>query len=139
MEDAVDALEVERAVDEVETLDRQPAGVLLLQRRVVVVRERVPARRVVAPLEERAEQVRADEPGGAGDDVAHGPGMLGQRPQDRPVPSQADLGEEARHEDALLELAEARLGPLAAGERESELRVAAAGGQRSGNPPRSAC
>ena len=43
---------------------------------------------------------------------------------------QAHVGEEARHRHALAEVAEPRLGPLAAGERERELRVAAPGRQR---------
>ena len=72
MEHAVDPVELEWIVGEVDALDRQAARVLLLQRRVVVVRERVPADGVVAALEERAEELRPDEPGGAGDDVAHG-------------------------------------------------------------------
>src|SRR6185295_8491009 len=42
------------------------------------------------------------------------------------VLGQAELREEARHHDPLAEVAEARLGPLAARERESELGVAAA-------------
>ena len=78
MEDAVYAGEVERVLDEVDLLDRETLRVLLLQRRVVVVRERVPADGIVAAVEERAEQVRADEAGRAGDDVAHGHGMLGE-------------------------------------------------------------
>ena len=78
MEDAVDAREIERILDEVDLLDRQPLRVFLLQRRVVVVGERIPADRVVAAIEERAEEVRADEPGCTGDDVAHGHGMLGE-------------------------------------------------------------
>ena len=71
MEHAVDAREVELVRGEVDPLHREPARVLLLQRRVVVVGERIPADRVVAPLEQRAEELRADEPGRAGDDVAH--------------------------------------------------------------------
>ena len=43
---------------------------------------------------------------------------------------EADLGEVARHHDSLGEVAEPRLGPLAARERERELRVPAAGGER---------
>src|SRR4249919_564717 len=63
---------------------------------------------------------------------------LGER-QDRleravPVRSQADLGEVARHGDALDEVAEARLGSLAARECERELGVAAARGERDGEP-----
>ena len=78
MEDAVDASEVERILDEVDALDREPRRVLLLERRVVVVREQVPADRVVAAVEERSEEMRADEAGRTGDDVAHGHGMLGE-------------------------------------------------------------
>ena len=61
-----------RHADEVDSLNREPGRVLLLERGVVVVGERVVARGLVTPLEERPEEVRADEPGGAGDDVAHG-------------------------------------------------------------------
>ena len=71
MEHAVHTVQLERVLGEVDALHREPARVLLLERRVVVVRERVPADRVVTALEERAEKLRADEPGGAGDDVAH--------------------------------------------------------------------
>ena len=47
-----------------------------------------------------------------------------------PVLDEAEVGEEARHHDTLAEVAEARLGTLAAGELERELRVAAPRGQR---------
>ena len=73
MEDAVVAVEVELVLRDVETRHREVARVLLLQRRVVVVGVGVPARRIVAALEERAEELRPDEPGRAGDEVAHGP------------------------------------------------------------------
>ncbi len=79
MEDPVGALEIERILDEVDALDGQSARVLLLQRRVVVVGERVPADCVVPSLEKRSQELRADEPGGTGDDVAHSRGMLRQR------------------------------------------------------------
>ena len=47
-----------------------------------------------------------------------------------PVLDEAEVGEEACHHDALAEVAEARLGMLAAGERQRELGVAAPGRQR---------
>ena len=71
VEHPVDAREAELVRGDVDALHRETARVLLLQRRVVVVGERIPADRVVPPLEERAQELRADEPGGAGDDVAH--------------------------------------------------------------------
>ena len=90
--------------------------------------------------------MRADEAGGAGDEVAHGRGMLAAAAGlgDGRAPSssgdEADLGEVARHHDALAEVAEARLGSLAARERERELRIAAARGERdAGSRRRSAC
>ena len=109
---------------------------------VVVVRERVDADDLVPGGGERSREVRADEARGAGDDVAHGqasPGsaaigygqLLGERHERTAlVLDEAEVGEEAGHHDALAELAEARLGPLAAGERERELRVAAARRER---------
>ena len=57
VEDAVDPGELERVLDQIDSLDRNPVGVLLLQRRVVVVRERVPADSVMAALEQSAEEV----------------------------------------------------------------------------------
>src|SRR6187402_2354538 len=61
--------------------------------------------------------------------------MLGERVQGAvPVPSQADLREEAGHEDALLEVAEPRLGALALRKGESELGVAAARGEWEREP-----
>ena len=54
MEHAVEPVQRKRVLGEVDALDRQPGGVRLLQRRVVVVRERIPADRVVPALEERA-------------------------------------------------------------------------------------
>src|SRR4029077_9247608 len=47
-----------------------------------------------------------------------------------PGGDEAQVGEEAGHHDAVAEVAEARLGSLAAGERERELRIATAGGER---------
>ena len=109
MEDAVEPVELERVLRKVDAGDRKIAGVLLLQRRVVVVREGVPADGIVAAFQKRAEELGADEPGCAGDEVAHGWGMLGKR-QDRPeraasVRGEADLGEVARHRYPLGEVA----------------------------------
>ncbi len=53
VEDAVHPFEVERVLDEVDALDGQSASVLLLQRDVVVVGERVPADGVVPALQKR--------------------------------------------------------------------------------------
>ncbi len=72
MEDAVEAVEVELVLCDVETRDGEVARVLLLQRRVVVVGEGVPADGVVPALDERAQELRPDEPGRAGDEVPHG-------------------------------------------------------------------
>ena len=50
------------------------------------------------------------------------------------VGEEGQAREVARHHDAFAELAEARLGPLAAGEGERELGVAAPGGRRQREP-----
>src|SRR3954470_1816853 len=50
------------------------------------------------------------------------------------VGEEGQTREVARHQDSLAELAEARLGPLAAGERQRELRVAAPGCGRQREP-----
>ena len=81
MEDAVDAREVEIVGGKVRPQNVQAAGVLLLQRPVVVVGEAVDADDVVARVDERIREVRADEAGDACDDVAHR-GTLAPR-QDR--------------------------------------------------------
>src|SRR4051794_17067509 len=70
MEDAVEAAEVERVVREVDTAHVEVARVLLLQRRVVVVAEAVEADDLVPVAHEALGEVRADEPGRSGDDVA---------------------------------------------------------------------
>ena len=77
VEDAVEAREVELASARSTVRRSQPAassrvGVLLLEREVVVVGEAVDPDDVVAGGGERLGEVRADEPGGAGDGVAHG-------------------------------------------------------------------
>ncbi len=71
MEDAVDAVEIERLLGEIEAAHVEAARVLLLLGRVVVVGEAVDADDVVARLEQRLREVRADEAGGSGDDVSH--------------------------------------------------------------------
>src|SRR5262249_45038166 len=130
VEDAVEPGELEIVLHEVHAPDGQVAGVLLLERRVVVVGEGVPPDRFVALVEKSAEEVRADEPGRARDEVAHGWRSLRKR-QDRSILAvaawrEADLGEVPRHGDPLLEPPEPRLRALAAREGERELRVAAA-------------
>src|SRR3990172_3298382 len=65
VEDAVNAVEPERVDADVDPLDREAARVLLLQLRVVVVGEGIPARGVVPPVEERPQELRAHEAGGA--------------------------------------------------------------------------
>ena len=72
MEDGVVAGEVERVGGEVDASQVEPAGVLLLERRVVVVGQAVDADDLVTGGEEPFGEVRADEPGCAGDGVAHG-------------------------------------------------------------------
>src|SRR5581483_7071485 len=71
MEDAVDAVEVERVGGEVEAQDVEAGGVPLLLCRVVVVGEAVDSDDLVAGVRELVRQMRADEPGGAGDEVPH--------------------------------------------------------------------
>ena len=71
VEDAVEAGEVELVAGEVEAAHVEPAGVPLLQRGVVVVGERVDPDDLVPGRLERLGEVRADEAGGAGDDVPH--------------------------------------------------------------------
>jgi hypothetical protein len=70
VEDSVDPVEREVVLREVEPLDLEATRVLLLQRRVVVVGEAVDRDDVVAARQERFDELRADEPGSAGDDVA---------------------------------------------------------------------
>jgi hypothetical protein len=72
MEDAVEAGEVELVLGQVDTRDLEAGGVLLLQGDVVVVRERIERDKVVAVPEQRLGQVRADEAGGSGNEVAQG-------------------------------------------------------------------
>ena len=71
MEDAVDAVEVEHLVGEVELPDVEPPRVLLLLRAVIGAREAVDADDVVARLDERAGELRADEARRAGDEIPH--------------------------------------------------------------------
>jgi hypothetical protein len=71
MEDAVDAVEVELLVGEVDAQHLEAARVLFLLGRVVVVREAVDADDVVPGLLQRARELRADETRSARDDVSH--------------------------------------------------------------------
>ena len=117
-------------------------GVRALARRVVVVVEGVEPDDVVPVRGESLGEVRPDESGGAGDEVAHaqtspGSAAIGSGSSSANGTSsavlaghEAEVGEEPRHHDAGPELPEARLGALAAGERERELRVAAPGRER---------
>src|SRR5258708_15477984 len=75
MEDAVKAREVELVLGQVEATDVAATRVFLLQRRVVVVGEAVDADDVVAACDERLDEMRPDEPGRAGDGIAH-PGRV---------------------------------------------------------------
>ena len=71
MEDAVEAGEIELVARQVEPPHVQRRGVLLLERRVVVVGEAVDADHVVAARHERFGEQRADEARGACDYVSH--------------------------------------------------------------------
>src|SRR5437588_2980767 len=78
---------------------------------------------------------RPAEPGSAeGSRQTRGTSFRGRERLQRPVAvlREAEIGEEARHHDPLAEVAETRLGPLAARQRERELGVLAPGseGQR---------
>ena len=63
MEDAVDAVQLEVVHREIESLDVEPARVLLFERDVVVVREAVDAGDVVTLRAQPLRQVRPDKPG----------------------------------------------------------------------------
>jgi hypothetical protein len=71
VEHAVHAGQIERLLGQIAAQHVEPAGVLLFFGRVVVVGEAVDADDVVAILEQRVRKLRADEPGGSGDDVSH--------------------------------------------------------------------
>ena len=71
MEDGVEAGEVELVLGEILPPQLEPAGVLLLEGRVVVVGEAVDPDHLVAGGLQRLREVRADEPGRAGDQVPH--------------------------------------------------------------------
>ena len=71
MEDAVDVVELEIGVSEVEPANVEPVGVRLLLGNVVVVGEGVDADDLVAARLERSREGRADEAGRAGDDLSH--------------------------------------------------------------------
>ena len=71
MEDAVEAGEVERIAREVDTLEDETARILLLEGRVVVVRETVEPDDVVAARGQRVREMRADEARGSGHEVSH--------------------------------------------------------------------
>src|SRR5439155_20143842 len=71
VEDPVGAREVELVLGEVDARHVKARRVLLLERDVVVVGEAVERDDIVAALEQRLREVRADEARGAGDDVSH--------------------------------------------------------------------
>ena len=71
MVDAVDAVEVEVALGEVDPHDVEPARVVFLLARVVVVGERVDGDDAVSTAAQRFREVRADETRGTGYDVSH--------------------------------------------------------------------
>ena len=71
MEDAVEAGEVDRVARQVEPEDLLAADVLLLQRDVVVVGEAVEPDDLVALGAQGLREMRADEAGGAGDEIPH--------------------------------------------------------------------
>ena len=71
VEDTVEAREVELVPNEVALTHVQPLGVLLLEIRVVVVREAVDADDFVAARRERFREQRADEARRACDEISH--------------------------------------------------------------------
>jgi len=71
VEDAVDAVEIELVLREVEPAHVEPTRIPLFLGEVVVVREAVDADNVVSRLAERLGEVRANEAGGPRDDVSH--------------------------------------------------------------------
>ena len=71
VEDAVEAGEIERVLGQVDVANIETAGVLVLERRVVVVREAVEPDHLVAARLQRLGEMRADETGSARDDVSH--------------------------------------------------------------------
>ena len=71
MEDAVEAAEVELVLGQVEALELDGARVLLLLRGIVVVGQAVDPDDVVPARAELLGEVRADEPGRAGDHKSH--------------------------------------------------------------------
>jgi hypothetical protein len=74
VEDPVDPVERRILVGEVEPEHVAAGGVLLLQRRVVIVAEAVDADDLVPVTLERLGEVRPDEPGRACHQVPHVPG-----------------------------------------------------------------
>jgi hypothetical protein len=71
VEDAVEAGEVEIVLCKVDAAHVEPAGVLLLERRIVVVGEAVEADGLVPGGNERLREVRSDEAGCARDGIPH--------------------------------------------------------------------
>jgi hypothetical protein len=61
VEDSVEAREIKGVFGEVEAQDLEPASVLLLQLRVVVVREAVDPDDLMSTCDESISEVRADE------------------------------------------------------------------------------
>src|SRR3954466_9899600 len=77
MEDAVETVERQVLVGEVEPGDLEGGRVLFLQRRVVVVGERIDCDDLVTAGDERLRQMRSDEPGRPRDEVSHSVGASG--------------------------------------------------------------
>src|SRR5205814_9948946 len=73
MEDAVDAVERQRVLREVEAPHVEPGRIRLLLGGVVVVGEAVDPQDLVTGGDECLREVRADEASRAGDDVSHRP------------------------------------------------------------------
>jgi len=71
VEDPVHAGQIERLLGQIAAQHVEPACVLLFFNRVVVVGETVDSDDVVALFDQRVGKLRADEPGGSGDDVSH--------------------------------------------------------------------
>ena len=80
VEDPVEAGEVDRIAGEVEPQDLLATGVLLLQRDVVVVGEAVEPDDLVPLGLQCLGEMRADEAGGAGDEVSHRRNCRGYAP-----------------------------------------------------------
>jgi len=109
MEDTVETGEIELVHGQVESKDLAPARVLSLQRRVVVVGEAIDPDDLVPARHERFAQVRADEPGCAGDGIPHPERVLADLVGLRVTTKQCGEVSHARRVDHLLPMEEQRL------------------------------